>query len=214
MYRYHAERYPIADDYGMHAVRSELNEYPKTPGELICQDHFASNFSILVKFKADEKYRFTLLNITNENGDRFSIVINMNLSQVILSFSGCQILQLNMPLGTDALQADTWHRIAVAVDLSFIAVYLDCSIAYMYPFVSGCTVPCDSSVEMGVLESPKNVMQTIDPVFSLHNTELVLSRGLWRLPSSCTSLTVTLRSSHRQVRPDSARIWTKGSAIL
>ena len=154
MYPYHPLRFPVANDYGLHAVRSKLNEYPRTPGAQVCRGHFASNFSILLKFKAEERLRFTLLDISEEGSENFTVEIDMIQNRINLKFSNCRILQLSIPLATQyQLQTGVWHRIGIAVDLSFIAVYLDCTVVYKQPYVSGCTVVCDETIEVGVLES-------------------------------------------------------------
>jgi hypothetical protein len=156
MYQFHRIRYPVPDDYNLNAVQSELNEYyPRPSGDQICQGrHFASNFSILFKFKAEERLRFTLLNISDESGDKFSVVIDMIQNSVTLAFSDCRTLQVIIPLGdTNPLQTGVWHRLAIAVDLSFIVVYLDCNQVHTHVFVSDCTVVCDETVEIGMLES-------------------------------------------------------------
>ena len=160
MYQHHPARFPIADDYGLHAVRSQLNEYPRTPGEYICRGpHFASNFSILFKFKTEESLRFTLLNISDDSSVKFSVVIDMIQNSITLTFSDCNIMEVTLPLGsTNRLQTGQWHRIGVAVDLSFLVVYVDCQQAYTYPINSGCTVVCDETVEIGVLEGANNVI--------------------------------------------------------
>ena len=159
MYRYHPLRYPIFDDYRLHAVRSEINEYPRTPGEQICRNHFYSSFSILVKFRALNTIRFTLLNISDGDGDEFSIVIDMIGNSVTVVFSDCEILQLDLPLPVNnGFHERQWHRIGVAIDPRFIALYKDCKNVYTYPYQSSCTVVCDESIELGVLEAKTNVM--------------------------------------------------------
>ena len=45
-----------------------------------------------------------------------------------------------------------------AVDLDFIALYKDCENVYTYPYQSNCTVVCDETIELGVLEAKHNVM--------------------------------------------------------
>ena len=169
MYRYHPFRYPIPDDYGLHAVNGQINEYPRTPGEQICRDHFYSRFSILVKFRAEERMRFTLLNISDESGDKFSVVIDMIENSVTVAFSDCEILQLELPLQeSNRINVGQWHRIGVAVDPDFIALYKDCENVYTYPYRSNCTVVCDESIELGVLEGKHNVMHFKSMHFKSH----------------------------------------------
>lgn len=158
MYRQHPTRHPVPDNDGSIATRSELNEYNKTDGALICRDHFASNFSILFKFKAEDLYRFTVVNMTNkEGGVVFSLAIDMVANVVTVKFDNCSIISLALPVGINRLQSETWHRISVAIDQSFIALYVDCSRVYTYPIQSGCTVICDETVEISVLESYSEV---------------------------------------------------------
>lgn len=141
-------------------MRSKLNEYPRTPGEQICRNHFASSFSIVVKFRAHSNIRFTLLNVSDENGDEFSIVIDMIGSSVILRFGDCTIHQLELPFGTDnGINVGQWHRLGVAVDPEFIVLFKDCENVHIQRYNnSDCRVVCDESVEFGVLEAEYNVM--------------------------------------------------------
>lgn len=158
MYRYHPTRYPIPDNYGLHAVEAEVNEYPRTPGEQICRNHFASSFSIVAKFRAHDNMTFTLLNISDDAGDEFSIMIDMINSLVVIAFGDCRILRLELPFGTNnRINVNEWHHIGVAVDPDFIALYKDCENAYTYRIQSDCRVVCDESVEIGVLESQHTV---------------------------------------------------------
>ena len=160
MYRYHLSRFPVEDDYGDLSVRADMNEYSRTPGEQLCRGHFASSFSIIFKFRAEELHRFTLLNISNETDgeEKFSVVVDMNSNRIILAFSDCRISSLELPLGKNVtLQTGRWHRLGIAVDPSYISVYGDCVNVQKYTINSGCTVPCDESIEVGVLESPVNV---------------------------------------------------------
>ena len=162
MYRYHPLRYPISDDYRIHAVRGEINEYPKTPGEQICSGHFSSKFSIVVKFRAYNNMRFTLLNISDDNcySDKFSIVIDLINNSVTMAFSDCDISQIEVPLNS-RINVGQWHRIGVAVNLDFIAFYKDCDNVHTHSCKMNCRVVCDESVELGVLEGQHNVMNSI-----------------------------------------------------
>ena len=161
VYPFHPTRFPEFDDYNLHAVRSELNEYyPRLSGDQICRgNHFASNFSILFKFKAEERLRFTLLNISDGSGYEFSVVIDMIQNSVPLAVRDGTTLQVIIPLGdNNPIETGVWHRLAIAVDQSFIVVYLDCNQVHTHLFVSGCTVVCDETVEIGMLESEFTVI--------------------------------------------------------
>lgn len=160
IYRYHPTRIPIGDNYGLHAVRSELNEYPRTPGEQICYGHYASSFSVLVKFRAHNRFRFTILNIasTTDGETLFSIEVNMYYNNLTLTFGdNCTYSQVDIPLPDNRFSVGEWHRIGVAVDPEFISLYKDCVEVTTVRGAAGCTVRCDESVDIGVLESETNV---------------------------------------------------------
>lgn len=196
IYRYHPLRHPIPDDYGLIAVRSELDEYPRTPGEQICRSHFAASFSIVLKFRPHNNMSFTLLNISDETGDKFSIVIDMINSLVVVAFGDCRILRLEIPLGRDnGINVGEWHRIGVAVDPDFIALYKDCENAYTYRIDSDCRVICDESVEIGVLESKDSVCNNLSiiPYATLHLFNFHYSREQWIFHNSSIFQTLMLK---------------------
>ena len=154
MYRYHPTRYPVFDDYELFAVRSELNEYPATPGYQVfnADPNFASKFSIVFKFNPADQYRFTLLNVSDANGDGFSIVIDMIANVMNVTFADCEINSIQLPLNLSDLEAQQWHRIALAVDPSYFSLYVDCYNVYKYPIEHNCTVSCGSHIS--VLKAP------------------------------------------------------------
>lgn len=161
IYRYHPNRFPVYDNYDLHAVRSELNEYPSTPGEEICRTDFASKFSILFKFRPHDYFRFTILSISDANGDIFSVAIDMIDNSVIVSFSGCNIIQLDLPLGRDRITVGDWHRIGLSVDPGVFNLYLDCEKVFTHIHEHNCRVICDETVNVTVLQSSENVCQII-----------------------------------------------------
>ena len=140
-------------------MKSQLNEYPRTAGEQICQSHFASSFSILLKFRAYDNFRFTVLNISDIDGETlFSIEINMRSNNITLTFGDeCIYSQVDIPVPNNRFSVGVWHRIGVAVDPGFIALYKDCEQVTTVRNASRCTVRCDETVEVGVLEAETNV---------------------------------------------------------
>ena len=201
MYRYHPQRFPIFDNYDLYAVKAQLNEYPPTPGEQICRGNFLSRFSILFKFRAHNNLRFTLLNISNSDGDIFSVVIDMISDSIIVAFADCRILQLDLPLGGRELNVGTWHRIGLAVDPGFIAVYKDCEVAYTYRLEHSCRVPCDRCLDIGVLEGQHDVILShlVAHVSFLPKIIVLLCREQWMLHSFSTSQTSMPGNWHKLV---------------
>lgn len=197
LYRHHPTRIPVPDDYGLIAVRSELNEYPRTPGEQLCRNHFAASFSILLKFQAHNNMSFTLLNISDETGDKFSIAIDMINSEIVVAFSDCKIMRLEIPLGRDdQINVGEWHRIGIAVDPGFIALYKDCENTSIHTIESDCRVVCDESVEIGVLESEDSVRSnlSISPYATLHPYNFHYIRERWIFQNSSIFQTLMLKN--------------------
>lgn len=206
MYRYHPQRHPESDNYGNHAINVQLNDYQRTPGEDVCRSDFSSKFSILVKFRPQKRMRFTLLNIT----DSFSVVIDTIQNNITLDFVGCSTLTL--PIGRSRLD-NSWHRIAVAVDPDFVALYVDCVPVYTYQYDTRCRVKCNECFEVGVLEGATNVGRDAVSCHNIHTT-FFCSRTHWTFHSFCTTQMWTLLQWQKLAQECSARLLTRRHAMM
>ena len=127
---------------------------------MICDgSDYASRFSILVKFRPiDKTQRFTLLNISDDEGVEFSVVIDIAASTVSVSFRDCMrfVLPLRTPITPES---NKWHRIALEWGLEHVNLYQDCE--PVFPMIlnatTNCRVVCDETMQIGVLEAESEV---------------------------------------------------------
>ena len=145
----------VPDDYGMSSLRANLSQLYNVRGALICRHDFIDSFSILLKFKAEPKTPyFTLLNITNNDNNQtaFSIVVDIKKSRVIVNFPNCLTVSLSFHSG-DVFTDGGYHRLALAIDSSYISLFTDCKEAGKHNLPHRCRVPCNEDVTVRALQN-------------------------------------------------------------
>ena len=114
----------------------------------------------MIKFRPiDKTQRFTLLNISDDEGVEFSVVIDIAASIVSVSFRDCQMMRMDLPLRTPiTLENDKWHRIALEWGVEHVKLYQDCVPVYSMIFNdTNCRVVCDETMQIGVMEAESEV---------------------------------------------------------
>ena len=121
----------------------------------ICRGNFPSEFSILIKFayNQNEQISFNFLNITNQLSVSFEDCGDEETLTIM--FPSC-LSTIKITLDLNEFSENVYHKIGIQVQGTELTASFDCQEVKTVVMSSDCSVLCDKSVNVHILQPLHN----------------------------------------------------------